>query len=69
MIATHNIKVNGRWIHAGEEYEPEMVVTETPAEKPAEESVVQEAEVHAEKEEPKPEAKPKTPSRRKAVSK
>lgn len=21
MIATHNIKVNGRWIHAGESYE------------------------------------------------
>lgn len=69
MIATHNIKVNGRWIHAGEEYEPETVVTEMPAEKPAEESVVQEAEIPVEKEEPKTEAKPKTPSRRKAVSK
>ena len=22
MIATHNIKVNGRWIHSGEEYDP-----------------------------------------------
>ena len=23
MIATHNIKVNGRWVVAGEEYQPE----------------------------------------------
>lgn len=69
MIATHNIKVNGRWIMAGQEYEPETVVTEKTAVKPAEEPVVQEAEVPAEKEEPKAETKPKTPSRRKAASK
>ena len=33
MIATHNIKVNGRWIHAGEEYEAEPVKETKPAEK------------------------------------
>ena len=69
MIATHNIKVNGRWIHAGEKYEPETIVTEKPVEESAEEPIEQEADVPAEKEAPKPEAKPKTPSRRKTVSK
>ena len=44
MIATHNIKVNGRWIHAGEHYElpgqakePEKAAPVKPEEeKPAE---------------------------------
>ena len=59
MIATHNIKVNGRWVAAGEEYEPDVV----PEEKPAEEKP---AEVKAErKETPKEDPKPRTTRKRK----
>lgn len=65
MIATHNIKVNGRWIHAGEEYEPETVVTTEPAEEPAKPEVQEEPAEEAEK---KAEEKPKTASRRKKIS-
>lgn len=44
MIATHNVKVNGRWIRAGERYgdpepireAPAPVKAETPAEQPEE---------------------------------
>lgn len=67
MIATHNIKVNGRWILAGQEYEPEQVVTPNKAEKAAQPEVqVQEAPV--EEAEKKAEVKPKTASRRKKIS-
>ena len=62
MIATHNIKVNGRWIRAGEEYEPERVATPKRAEKAEPKPVVQE-DVPAEKVE---EPKPRSTSRRKA---
>ena len=65
MIATHNIKVNGRWIHAGEEYEPEAVVTTEHAEEPAKPEVQAEPAEEAEK---KAEEKPKTASRRKKIS-
>lgn len=67
MIATHNIKVNGRWYHAGEEYEPEAVVTPEKAdeavqpEEQAQEAPVEEAEKKAEE-------KPKSASRRKKIS-
>lgn len=47
MIATHNIKVNGRWVAAGEEYEPDV----TPEEKPVE---VKAEQKETQKEEPKP---------------
>ena len=69
MIATHNIKVNGRWIHAGEEYHVEQPVApkkaEAPkAEKAVEKPVVPEVKVPEVKEEPKA----KTPARRKKIS-
>lgn len=57
MIATHNIKVNGRWYHAGEEYtvsEPEAVES---FEKQPEDGAVTEAE---------PVKTKRMPSRRKA---
>ena len=63
MIATHNIKVNGRWYAAGEEYEPEVP-------QDAEEAKA-EPEVQAEavpEEEPKTAPKPKTTTRRKKTS-
>lgn len=55
MIATHNIKVNGRWVAAGEEYEPDVTLEEKPAEVKAEQ-----------KETPKEEPKPKAVRKRKA---
>ena len=70
MIADHNIKVNGRWIMAGEEDEAEPVKkVEKPEKKPevkAEEKPVKEEP----KAEPvKEESKPKTTaSRRKKLS-
>lgn len=62
MIATHNIKVNGRWIRAGEEYgEPEQKESVKVTEKVPETEPV--------KEEQKAEPKPKTTaSRRKKIS-
>lgn len=66
MIATHNIKVNGRWIQAGESYEEqkEAAVQKDPApevpEAKAEETPA---------EEPKAEAKPRTTTRRKTTVK
>ena len=68
MIATHNIKVNGRWILAGEEYEPETVVTEKPAEKAERKPEVKEPEFPVVVEEPKQAEKPKTSTRRKKIS-
>jgi len=60
MIATHNIKVNGMWIRAGEQYgEPEA---KQKAEKVAEPVAAEEPNA----EEPKAE-KPKTASRRKTT--
>lgn len=64
MIATHNIKVNGRWIHAGEEYELEPTVK---AEEPETVKEAPEAEAPDAEPEQKPEPKPKT-SRRKKIS-
>lgn len=64
MIATHNMKVNGKWYAAGEELpEKKAKVKPEPAEKP----IVME-EVPQAEEEPKAEEKPKTSSRRKKVS-
>lgn len=64
MIATHNIKVNGNWIRAGEEYGGHDV-KEIPKEAP---DAVKEAEaVPAAQDEKKAEAKPKTTTRRKAT--
>ena len=59
MIATHNIKVNGRWYHAGEEYavsEPDVAEA---SEKQLEEGFVAE-------EEAEPVKVKRTSSRRKA---
>ena len=50
MIATHNIKVNGKWVLAGEEYEPEVTQMQIPVE-PVKE--VTETEPEAEPEVPK----------------
>ena len=71
MIADHNIKVNGRWIMAGEEYEAEQPVqkVEKPEKKPevkAEEKPVK-AEPKAEPVKEEPKAKT-TASRRKKLS-
>lgn len=65
MIATHNIKVNGRWVLAGQEYEAEEQKAPKKAEKPVEEVKEPEAapEVKAEEAQPK-----KAPSRRKKAS-
>ena len=61
MIATHNIKVNGRWFKAGEEID-EVAVTEQ-----AEEQEAQTEEVRDEK--PKTDSKPRTTaSRRKRIN-
>ena len=73
MIATHNIKVNGRWVRAGEEYQVEQPVTPKKAETPKVEKAVEEPqtpevktpEVKAEQ---KTESKAKTPARRKKIS-
>ena len=73
MIATHNIKVNGKWIHAGEEYTLEEAVApvaEEPVEQdiPAPEPVI-EAEVKEEqKSEQKAEPKSRASTRRKKIS-
>lgn len=71
MIATCNIKVNGRWIRAGESYElPEektarkKPVKEEP-EIPAEEKKAEEKPAAEEK--PKAEPKPRTTTRRKTT--
>ena len=63
MIATHNIKVNGRWIRAGEEY------GEVKEPKEIKKSVEQTSEPdipapEVQKEEPKAETKPKTTRRK-----
>ena len=70
MIATHNIKVNGRWYRAGEEV-PEQAETSKKEEKPVEKTEAPKAEKPAEKEEPKVESKPRsasTSTRRKKIS-
>lgn len=63
MIATHNIKVNGRWIHPGEEYEEEKAVkaegTAKKVEKPAESTPKAAPEKETQK--------PKTSTRRKTI--
>jgi len=75
MIATHNIKVNGRWIMAGERYgeEPEKKPAAKPVEvkaepvqevAKAEEPVAEEPKAEPVKEEPKA----KNASRRRKVS-
>lgn len=63
MKATHNIKVNGRWILAGEEYEIKEKAKEAePVKDPEKSDAESEEESKAE-----PETKEKTtPSRRKA---
>lgn len=63
MIATHNIKVNGRWYHAGEEL-PGKETAPKKAEKPAEVKENPVAEEPA-KEEPKART---TGTRRKKIS-
>ena len=56
MIATHNVKVNGRWFAAGEEYN-----VKSPA-KPESKKEPTEAET------PKEEPKQKTPARKRKIS-
>jgi len=67
MIATHNIKVNGRWVAAGEEYEEKPEVNPVEEELKAEPEPVEEAPEaeEPEKEEPKPK---RTTTRRKKIS-
>ena len=67
MIATHNIKVDGKWYYAGEEYELPKPETPKAVEKPAEEPapVVEEP---VKEEAPKAEPKARSTSRRKKVS-
>ena len=59
MIATHNIKVNGRWYAAGEEVPDQQQVIEEAVQIPEKEETAEE-EKPVEKEE-----KPKTAARRK----
>ena len=60
-IATRNIKVNGRWVRAGETYEPETV-----QEQIAVETETAEPQAEApEQEEPKAAPKARSTSRRK----
>ena len=73
MIATHNIKVNGRWIRAGEEYGEKKPQPVKPVEPEKKEQPVTEPETPVDNEpetpvaeEPKTEARPKT-SRRKTA--
>jgi len=69
MIATHNIKVNDRWIHAGERYgEESMEETYAPAMTESVPNIPKSEPVEAPAEEAKAEAKPKTASRRKKTS-
>lgn len=69
MIASHNIKVNGRWVKAGEEYQPEEKA-ENPVKKAVEPKPEKKPEAETPKAEPeKAEPKAKTsPSRRKKIS-
>lgn len=62
MIATHNIKVNGRWIPAGTEYGEEKKTAPKKVKEPVSEPEV--AEIAPADEEAK-EAKAKSTSRRK----
>ena len=66
MIATHNIKVNGRWIHAGEEYEAEE--QKTPRKNAKAEEKQAAPDVKEERKEQPAEDKPKTATRRKKIS-
>ena len=72
MIADHNIKVNGRWIMAGEEYEAEVPVKKVekaekkPEAKAEEKPVKAEPKAESVNEEPKPNT---AANRRKKVSK
>ena len=70
MIATHNIKVNGKWIHAGEEYTLEEAEAPAVAEEPVEQDIPELApveEAEEPKSEPKAETKPRS-TRRKKIS-
>ena len=69
MIATHNIKVNGRWIHAGEEYGEKAPKAPKQAIEPVAEPdiPVPEEKVPEEKEQ-KTETKPRSTTRRKKIS-
>ena len=59
MIATHNVKVNGRWVHAGEEYGEKEAPRTKAEDVKAEEPEKAEAK--------KAETKPKTVTRRKGT--
>lgn len=67
MIATHNIKVNGRWVRAGESYEPqpEQMQIELVAETRAEPAKVEAVQPVFAK--PAAENKPKKTTRRKTA--
>ena len=67
MIATHNIKVNGRWIRAGEEYGEKKPQPVKPAEPEKKEQPVAEPEVPVANEPETPvEETPKTETKAKA---
>ena len=66
MIATHNIKVNGKWYRAGEMVpDPEPKQAEIPVEAVKEEPVAEAKVPEEPKEEAAPQLKPRTTSRRK----
>lgn len=64
MIATHNIKVNGRWYAAGEEVSDQQQVIEEAMQIPVTESVAEEKPVKEEAEQ-----KPKTGTTRRRTVK
>ena len=65
MIATHNIKVNGRWVRAGEKYDASEAEKVQPETVKAEQK--KEGPVDAQAETKKAEEKPKTTTRRKTT--
>lgn len=71
MIAKCNMKINGRWVKAGERYdeEPKQIsIADTDMNAPAEPETAS-AEASGEVPEEKAEVRPKAPSRRKKTAK
>lgn len=69
MIATHNIKVNGKWVMAGEAYEVEEPRKADETKEVENADVAQEEPAATSSEEPKASPKPRTASTRRKASK